>query len=71
MANKTKNQLKTNNDITLIDVINSVQLLTPGENTLPQKDPASAGALFITGSDGMNLGPVTGSGFAVLCVSHV
>ena len=37
---------------------------------LPTADPAVAGQLFVTGSTGMNLGPVTGSGFAVLCVSQ-
>jgi hypothetical protein len=66
----TKAELKSNNDITTTDIINSIQLLQPGENKLPITDPASAGQLFITGSDGMNLGGITGSGFAVLCVSQ-
>jgi len=75
MAQKTK--INLNREYTLKqgiaelqDIIDSVQFLTPGENTLPTADPASAGALFITGSDGMNLGSITGSGFAVLCVSQ-
>ena len=66
----TKSDLKTKNDISSIDIVNSVQLLNPGENTLPTVDPAVAGQLFITGSTGMNLGDITGSGFAVLCVSQ-
>jgi len=73
---KTKAQLTTDhsvlesNNIIIQSLIDNVQLLTPGTNTLPTSDPAEAGSLFITGSDGMNLGGVTGSGFAVLCVSQ-
>tara|TARA_Y100000389_G_scaffold26851_1_gene23079 strand:- start:218 stop:451 length:234 start_codon:yes stop_codon:yes gene_type:complete len=52
------------------NIIDSVQLLSPGENTLPTSDPAVAGDLFITGSTGANLGDITGSGFALLCVSQ-
>jgi len=52
------------------NIIDSVQLLSPGENTLPTSDPAVAGDLFITGSAGANLGNITGSGFALLCVSQ-
>ena len=52
------------------NIIDSVQLLSPGENTLPTSDPAVAGDLFITGSAGANLGDITGSGFALLCVSQ-
>jgi len=52
------------------NIIDSVQLLSPGENTLPTSDPATAGDLFITGSAGANLGAITGSGFALLCVSQ-
>jgi len=54
----------------MLDFLDSAQLLTPGENTLPTSDPGTAGSLFITGSDGMNLGNITGSGFAILCVSQ-
>ena len=75
MAKKTQQTL--NNDLlnksinpTLQDIVDSVSLLTPGANVLPTSDPAAAGSLFITGSDGMNLGAITGSGFAVLCVSQ-
>ena len=66
----TKSELKGRNDISSVDIINSVQLVAPGENVLPTSDPATAGSLFITGSDSMDLGSITGSGFAVLCVSQ-
>jgi len=37
---------------------------------LPTADPGVNGKLFITGSTGMNLGGITGSGtFKILCVS--
>jgi hypothetical protein len=75
MAQKTKKNLNDTLDNKSInpvfqDIVDSVQLLTPGENTLPTSDPAEPGALFITGSEGMNLGDITGSGFAILCVSQ-
>ena len=74
----SKNQKNLNRDVVNVDVttdtilkniIDSAQLKA-GNNDLPTSDPTSAGALFITGSDGMNLGGITGSGFAVLCVSQ-
>ena len=76
MANQNKVTIKTeinsgtkNPRNILSDIVDSFANLNGG-NTLPTADPASAGALFITGSDGMNLGGITGSGFAVLCVSQ-
>jgi hypothetical protein len=66
----SKSDLKTLDHVNREDIINSALLLNPGENKLPTTDPAVAGKLFITGSDGMNLGGITGSGFAVLCVSQ-
>ena len=72
-----KNKASLDNDFSnksgmseLRDIVDSVQLLTPGVNTLPTSDPAEAGALFITGSVGAFLGEITGSGFALLCVSQ-
>ena len=75
MAKKTKRNLNDTLDNKSIspvfqDIVDSVQLLTPGENTLPTSDPGSAGSLFITGSAGMDLGAISGSGFAILCVSQ-
>ena len=73
---KTKAQLTADhgalesNNVIIQSLIDNVQLLTPGTNTLPTSDPAAAGSLFITGSDGMGLGAITGSGFALLCVSQ-
>jgi len=76
MANKNQTNLKKDvlnvsisTDDVLRNIIDSAQLKAGG-NDLPTVDPASAGALFITGSDGMNLGNITGSGFAILCVSQ-
>ena len=74
MAKKTKAQLKAdlaNKSLNpfIRDIIDSAQL-KQDDNNLPTSDPATAGSLFITGSDGMNLGGITGSGFAVLCVSQ-
>ena len=72
---KTKTQLTSdhnsqdNNNLVIQSLIDNVQL-REGSNDLPTSDPATAGSLFITGSDGMNLGDITGSGFAVLCVSQ-
>tara|TARA_B100000963_G_scaffold352336_1_gene365364 strand:+ start:95 stop:325 length:231 start_codon:yes stop_codon:yes gene_type:complete len=72
-----KNKASLDNDFSnksgmseLRDIVDSVQLLTPGTNTLPTSDPAEAGSLFITGSAGAFLGAITGSGFALLCVSQ-
>lgn len=75
MANKTKTQLKdslANRSLNPLfrDLVDSAQLTNPGVNHLPTSDPSEAGALFVTGSTGMNLGNITGSGFAVLCVSQ-
>ena len=39
-------------------------------STLPSSDPATAGTVFVTGSAGMNLGSITGSGFSLLCISN-
>lgn len=72
---KTKAQLTTDhseqdsNNLVIQSLIDNVQL-REGANDLPTSDPATAGSLFITGSDGMNLGAITGSGFAILCVSQ-
>jgi hypothetical protein len=72
---KTNAQLTTdhseqeNNNLVIQSLIDNVQL-RQGANDLPTSDPTEAGSLFITGSDGMNLGDITGSGFAVLCVSQ-
>jgi hypothetical protein len=75
MAKKTKQNL--DNDLsnravnpTLQDIVDSVALLTPGSNVLPTSDPGEAGALFVTASSGFNFGAVSGSGFAVFCVSQ-
>ena len=75
MAQKTKQTLDT--DLTnragvkeLKDLLDSALFLQDGDNDLPTSDPETAGSLFITGSEGMNLGAITGSGFAVLCVSQ-
>jgi hypothetical protein len=76
MANKTRQQIGADIkgvDLTARDIlhhINDSVANLNGGNSLPTADPASVGALFITGSDGMNLGDITGSGFAVLCVSQ-
>ena len=43
---------------------------TPNISQLPTADPGVSGQVFITGSTGMNLGGITGSGtFKILCVS--
>jgi len=43
---------------------------TPNISQLPTSDPGVSGQVFITGSTGMNLGGITGSGtFKILCVS--
>ena len=70
-ANLSKDviNVSVSTDTVLQNIIDSAQLKA-GNNDLPTADPAIAGALFITGSDGMNLGAITGSGFAVLCVSQ-
>lgn len=76
MAKKTYSDLTdslTNKSVNpvLQDITDSVPLLTPGKNNhLPTSDPGVAGSLFVTGSGGMNLGSITGSGFAVFCVSQ-
>ena len=72
---KTKAQLTTdhskqeNNNLVIQSLIDNAQL-RQGANDLPTSDPVAAGSLFITGSDGMGLGNITGSGFAILCVSQ-
>ncbi len=76
MASKDQKSLKrevtnvsVSTDTVIQNIIDSAQLRA-GNNDLPTSDPASAGALFITGSAGANLGEITGSGFALLCVSQ-
>jgi hypothetical protein len=39
-------------------------------NNLPTSDPGTAGFAFVTGSAGMSLGSITGSGFSLLCISN-
>jgi len=70
-ANLSKDviNVSVSTDTVLQNIIDSAQLKA-GNNDLPTSDPAVAGALFITGSVGMNLGEITGSGFAILCVSQ-
>jgi hypothetical protein len=58
-----------------VNVSGSVNLsgsfkFTPNISQLPTSDPGVSGQVFITGSTGMNLGGITGSGtFKILCVS--
>lgn len=52
------------------DLVDSVSLLNPGANVLPTSDPGEPGALFVTASEGFEFGSITGSGFAVFCVSQ-
>ena len=70
MAIKSNSDLKQRTSRQYHDYVDSFLNRKPGENTLPTTDPAVAGELFITGSTGMDMGPITGSGFAVLCVSQ-
>ena len=75
MAQKTKQALDTSfknksGFTQLQDIVDSALLLQDGDNDLPTSDPETAGSLFLTGSAGMNLGSITGSGFAILCVSQ-
>lgn len=66
----TLNSRTDNTTSVLHDYVDSFLNKKPGENTLPTSDPGVAGEIFLTGSAGMDMGAITGSGFSVLCVSQ-